>query len=62
MKSYGTITCTKRNIFKVLNHFILVPRNYSSKANFIRIPADASPAQVKELVFREDPHKVNLFQ
>ncbi len=62
MKSHGTITCKKRSIFELLNHFILVPRNYSSKANFIRIPPNASPAQVKELVFREDPHKVNLFQ
>ncbi|CAF0806293.1 unnamed protein product [Adineta ricciae] len=40
-KSYGTIT------FR---------RNYSNRANFIRIPPDAPPTQVRELFFRQRQH------
>jgi len=39
---------------------ILVRRNYSNRANFIRIPPDASPAQVKELFIRHYQHRPSL--
>ncbi|CAF3704180.1 unnamed protein product, partial [Adineta steineri] len=41
IKSHGTIT---------------FPRNYCNRANFIRIPPNAPPAQVKKLFFRQRLH------
>ena len=38
---------------------ILVRRNSSNRANFIRIPPDASPTLVKDLFFRKYRHTVN---
>ncbi len=60
MKSHGTITCKSPNIFKYKFIFVVVRRNYSNRANFIRISPDAPPSQVKELFFRQGRHRVNL--
>ncbi|CAF4003006.1 unnamed protein product, partial [Adineta steineri] len=38
----------------------LIPRNYSDRANFIRIPPNAPPAQVKKLLSRQRSYTVNL--
>ena len=58
VKSHGTITCMieKANIdLLFFLHFgcFLVPDNRSNRAEFIRVPPEASVAHVKELLTRQ---------
>ena len=45
----------------IYNLFVLVGRNQTSRANFIRVPSDASPSFVKQLLVRKCQNKVHLF-
>lgn len=53
VKSYGTITCRSCWVFKKNRSLLVsfqVPDNKSTRAQFIRIPPDASVLHVKELL------------
>jgi hypothetical protein len=47
-------------VYKYLNFVSLVGRNQSNRANFIRVPSNASPSYVKQLLVRKCQNRVNL--
>lgn len=58
VKSHGTITCRSSNTPLHINRlnlvfFFKVPDNKSNRAEFIRVPLDASVAHCKELLNRQ---------
>ena len=51
---------SKIHPFLKRNLTFLVGRNQSNRANFIRVPANAPPTYVKQLLVRKCDNKVNV--